>query len=157
MSAKTNGFAQGTVLRVAYSMLGVTSSVMIVRIGLSIFKPKGLTASDYFCFLAFAVYAAMCALYIVVSPYMRRVYGVINGETASYPTMAEDAVKMTKIVFGAFCLFWPTLWCIKFSLLCLYRRLLVGLHKGYTIVWWGITGLCIVVSWLGMTCDVFDS
>ena len=47
MSAKTNGLAQGTVLKVAYSMLGLTSSVVLTRIVLNILKPRRLTASDW--------------------------------------------------------------------------------------------------------------
>lgn len=145
MSSQTNGFAQGTVLKVAYSMLGLTSSVILARIGLNILKPKSHTASDYFVFLAFAFYATMCALYISVSPYMQRVYGVINKEIAPYPDMPGDTVIMTKMIFAAPCFFWLTLWAIKFSLLLLYRRLLVGLNKKYTIIWWSIVGLCLLV------------
>jgi hypothetical protein len=106
MSSQTNGFAQGTVLKVAYSMLGLTSSVILARIGLNILRPKSLTASDYFVFLAFAFYATMCALYISVSPYMQRVYGVVNGEIPPYPEMAGDTIVMTKMIFAAPCFFW---------------------------------------------------
>jgi hypothetical protein len=72
MSAKTDGFAQDTVLKVAYSMLGLTSSVILARVGLNILKPKRLTASDYFVFIAFVLYVTKCALCIAMSPYMRR-------------------------------------------------------------------------------------
>lgn len=146
MSTRTNGFAQGTVLKVAYSMLGLTSSVVLARIGLNIAKPKRLTASDYFVFAGFAFYVTKCALYIAVSPYMQRVYGVVNGEIAPYPELVHDAVVMTKMVFAAFNLFWGVLWAIKCSLLLLYRKLLVGLSRCYTIVWWGIVGICVLVS-----------
>ncbi|XP_014560490.1 hypothetical protein COCVIDRAFT_88942 [Bipolaris victoriae FI3] len=144
MSTRTNGFAQGTVLKVAYSMLGLTSSVVLARIGLNIAKPKRLTASDYFVFAGFAFYVTKCALYIAVSPHMQRVYGVVNGEIAPYPELAHDAVVMTKMVFAAFNLFWGVLWAIKCSLLLLYRKLLVGLSRCYTIVWWGIVGICVL-------------
>ncbi|KAH7089559.1 hypothetical protein FB567DRAFT_618786 [Paraphoma chrysanthemicola] len=144
MSSLTNGFAQGTVLKVAYSMLGLTSAVILARIGLNILRPKSLIASDYFVFLAFAFYATMCALYISVSPYMHRVYGVLNEEIPPYPEMAEDTIIMTKMIFAAPCMFWLTLWSIKVSLLLLYRRLLIGLERRYTIIWWGILAICVV-------------
>jgi hypothetical protein len=79
-SSKTNGFAQGTVLKVAYSMLGLTSFVILARSVLNILNPRGLGASDYLVFLAFVFYATLCALYITVSGYIQRVYGVINGD-----------------------------------------------------------------------------
>jgi hypothetical protein len=146
MSAKTNGFAQGTVLKVAYSMLGLTSSVILARVGLNILKPKRLTASDYFVFIAFVLYVIKCALYIVVSPYMQRVYAVANGELPPYDGLVHDQVIMAKMVFAAFCIFWMVLWSIKFSLLLLYRGLLIGVSKRYTIVWWSIAGLCLLVG-----------
>jgi hypothetical protein len=146
MSAKTNGFAQGTVLKVAYSMLGLTSSVILARVGLNILKPMRLTASDYFVFIAFGLYVTKCALYILVSPYMQRVYAVANGDLPPYDGLQQDRVIMAKMVFAAFCMFWMVLWSIEFSLLLLYRRLLVGIACRYTIVWWSITGICLVVS-----------
>ncbi|KAF1947957.1 hypothetical protein EJ02DRAFT_391409 [Clathrospora elynae] len=144
MSAKTNGFAQGTVLSITYSMLGFTTFVVLARVGLNILRPKRLTASDYFVFLAFAFYVIMCALYISVSPYMQRVYAVINGETPPYATMKEDAVVMTKMIFAAPCMFYLTLWSIKLSLLFLYRKLLIGISKQYIVIWWGIAGFCVL-------------
>ncbi|KAF3032371.1 hypothetical protein E8E11_002939, partial [Didymella keratinophila] len=87
MSSKTNGFAQGTVLEVAYSMLSLTSCVMLARIGLNFVKPKRWTVSDYPVFFAFACYATMCALYITLPPYMQRLYDVANGKIPPYPEM----------------------------------------------------------------------
>ncbi|KAH6639598.1 hypothetical protein C7974DRAFT_449703 [Boeremia exigua] len=144
MSSKTNGFAQGTVLKVAYSMLALTSCVVLARAGVGFLKPKRLTTSDCLVYLAFACYATMCALYIAVSPYMQRVYDVGNGKTPPYPEMQTDVVKMTKMIFAAPCMFWMTLWSIKFSLLFLYRKLLVGLSGRYTIIWWVLVGICLV-------------
>ena len=146
MSAKTNGFAQGTVLKVAYFMLGLTSSIVLARIGLNILKPKKLAASDYVVFLGFAFYVTKCALYITLSPYMQKVYAVVNGEISPYPELLHDQVVMTKMVFVAFCMFWAVLWSIKLSLLLLYRRLLVGIPRRYSIVWWIIAGICLIVS-----------
>jgi hypothetical protein len=146
MSAKTNGFAQGTVPKVAYSMLGLTSSVMLARLGLNILKPKRLTASDYLVFIAFGLYVTKCALYISVLPYMQRVYAVANGDLPPYDGLRQDRVIMAKMIFAAFCMFWIMLWSIKSSLLLLHRRLLVGIACRYTAVWWSITGICLVVS-----------
>ena len=146
MSSKTNGFTQGTVLKVAYSMLGVTSCVVLARVGFNLVKPKRLTVSDYLVFFAFSCYATMCALYITLSPYMQRLYDFINGRSPPYPEMEQENAKMTKMIFAAPCLFWMTLWSIKGSLLFLYRRLLAGLPKGYTAIWWCIAGICLLVS-----------
>lgn len=148
MSSQTNGFAQGTVLKVAYSMLGVTSCVVIARAGLEISRSKRLTASDWLIYFSYSCYVTMCALYISLSPYMQRLYDVVNGKTPPYPGLAQDTVHMTKMIFAAPCMFWMTLWTVKFSLLLLYRRLLVGLPSRYRVIWWSIVALCVVVSTL---------
>lgn len=84
MSSKANGFTQGTVLKVAYSMLGVTSCVVLARVGVNLIT-KLLTVSDYFVFFAFSCHATMCALYITLSPYMQRLYDVANNRSPPYP------------------------------------------------------------------------
>jgi hypothetical protein len=145
MSSITNGFSQGTVLQVAYSVLTLTSCVVLARAGLGFLRPRPFTASDAFVIFAFACYATMCALYISLSPLMQRLYDVANHKTPQYPAQAAENTRMTKMLFAAFCLFWMTLWSIKFSLLFLYRKLLVGLARRYTIIWWAIAGICIVV------------
>ncbi|KAF2844787.1 hypothetical protein T440DRAFT_547000 [Plenodomus tracheiphilus IPT5] len=142
MSSQTNGFAQGTVLKVAYSMLGLTSSVIVVRVVLNILRPRKITASDCFVGCAFAFYVTMCALYVSVSPHMQRVYAVKNGTAVSYKGLEQDRITMAKMVFASFCMFWTILWSIKFSLLLLYRRLLVGIPRRYTVIWWGIAIIC---------------
>ncbi|KAL6705710.1 hypothetical protein ACN47E_006499 [Coniothyrium glycines] len=144
MSSRTNGFAQGVVLKVTYSMLSLTSSVMLARVGLNFFRPKRLTASDGFIFIAFAFYVTMCGLYIAVSPYMQRVYGVVNGTIAPYARLEHDRLMMARLILIAFCMFWMTLWSVKISLLLLYRRLLVGMPRRYTIIWWSIVTICLV-------------
>jgi hypothetical protein len=60
--------------------------------------------------------------------------------------MAEDTVIISNMIFVAPRMFWATLWCIKLSLLLLYRRSLVGLHKIYIVVRWVVVGLCLLVS-----------
>jgi hypothetical protein len=155
MSSKTNGFSQGTVLQVAYSVLTLTSCVVLARTGLGFLRPRPLTASDAFVIFAFACYATMCALYISLSPLMQRLYDVSNGRSPRYPELAAENTRMTKMLFAAFCLFWMTLWSIKFSLLFLYRKLLVGLARRYTIIWWAIAGICIVVCLHARLCGLW--
>lgn len=146
MQAQTNGFAAGTVLRVAYAMLGLTSSVVLATIILNICNRRKLPLSDYLVGLAFTLYVTMCALNIAASPYMHNAYAVADGTMLPYPELEQDIVVMIKMILVSFCMFWTVLWLIKFSLLILYRRLLVGISKRYTIIWWGIVAVCLIVS-----------
>lgn len=146
MSSNTNAFAQGTVLQVAYAMLALTSVVVVSRVAVQVHKMKNLSIPDYFVFFGFISHVIMCALYISASPYMKRVYDVINGKSPPYPELPEDSKVMTKMIFAAPCMFWMTLWAIKLSLMFLYRRLLVGIKKIYTIIWWILLALVILVG-----------
>lgn len=146
MSNVRHEFPDKTVLGVAYSMLIMTSSVLAVRIAVNIKIPKPLNTSDHLLFLSFACFATMCSLYISMVPRMKRIYGVSLGEHPPYAGMKDDSAIIYRLIFGSFCLFWMTLWCIKFSLLFLYRKLLAGLSRTYTFVWWALFGLCVIVS-----------
>lgn len=146
MSSLTNAFTPSTMLGVAYSMLAVTGSVFVARIVLQVQKAKWPTVSDYCVFLGFAFHIAMCGMYIAVVPLMKRVYFVLDGKGPPYPGFDAERIKMAKLFFAAISMFFTVLWSIKFSLLFLYRRLLTGVNKFYTMIWWAILVVCIAVS-----------
>lgn len=88
MLSKINEFAQGTVLKVTYSMLRLTSCVILARAGLSFIRMEKLLASDYLVCFVLARYATMCALYISLSPYMQWLDDVVNGRIQPYTKMS---------------------------------------------------------------------
>jgi len=144
MSTLTNAFTPSTVLAVAYSSLAVTGAVMVGRIVLQVYRGKWPTVSDYFVFLGFAFHITMCGLYVAVVPLMKRVYTVLDGRGPTYPNFNDERIIMAKLIFAAISMFFTVLWGIKFSLLFLYRRLLTGVNKFYTMVWWAILILCVL-------------
>jgi hypothetical protein len=85
----------------------------------------------------------MRSLHRNVTLYAQRVNEVANGKLLPYDGLMHDQVVMAKMVFAAFCIFWMVLWPIKFSMLLLYRGLLIGVSKRYSIVWWSIAGMCL--------------
>jgi hypothetical protein len=116
-------------------MLGLTSLVVLARVGLTILSPRHLTASNYLVFVAFIFYIAMCVLHIFLSPYMRRVFAVVNGDTAPYETLAEDVIMMSLNVFSR-------------RTVCFGRRYGSSSFHYY---------LCIGDFWLGYTRDILSS
>lgn len=145
MSTSMHGFTQGTVRAVAYSMLVLTTTVFFIRVALNFRIPKALAASDYFLFAAFVFHIAMCSLYIAVSPYMKRVYDVVDGQVEPYAGFAKDIIIMPKMVLATYCLYLMILWSVKISLLFLYRKFIVGISWRYTIFWWITMGACLLV------------
>lgn len=146
MSSHTDAFTPTAVHGVAYSMLAVTGSVMVARIVLQFQRAKWPTLSDSFVFLGFAFHIAMCGVYVVAVPLMKRVYLVLDDKGPAYPGFDNERIAMAKIFFAAPAMFFMILWSIKFSLLFLYRRLLTGVNKYYTLIWWVILVLCVLVS-----------
>jgi hypothetical protein len=132
-------------LNTSYALIAVTSVFAIARLTTRVLHAKAWVVEDYLVYLAFAFYIAMSVLYIVVTPAMFRLAKVTSGTIPPYPTLITDALFITKIFFANSMVFWFVLWSIKFSLLALYRRLMVGLHNAYMKAWWGVFVFCALV------------
>ncbi|KAF1962118.1 hypothetical protein CC80DRAFT_531090 [Byssothecium circinans] len=65
-----------------------------------------------------------------------------NGQP--YTTMMDDALFLRNILFANSMMFWFVLWTVKFSLLALYRRLVVGLGAAYVRLWRIVLVFCVL-------------
>ena len=142
----SNSFSQTTVLTVGYVAISVVSVVMIARVVLHVMRPKRLGTEDYCAFLAYAFFVSQCALYITISPLSDRVMAVQEGRAPYYPELIEEGFLLGRLYFPALIIFWIILWLVKFGLLLLYRKLLVGLPCVYNKIWWSIVVFCAIVS-----------
>lgn len=151
MSSTQNYVTKQQLLSTSYAMIALTSLFALVRIGIQTTRPKKLVAEDYLMYLAFAFYIAMAVMYIVVTPAMFRISGVMSGASPPYATLLDDSLFIIKIFFANTMMFWLVLWTVKFSLLTLYRRLMLGLSSVYMKLWWAVFGFCVLVSrrWRG--------
>lgn len=110
MSSSQNYVTQDMLLRTAYAMIAVTSSVFLARAATRIWRPKPLMAEDYILAFAFLLFLATTILYIIVSPVMYKISDVMLGKAPPYAEMLDDSLFMIKIFFANTMLFWFTLW-----------------------------------------------
>jgi hypothetical protein len=142
----SNSFSQTTVLSVGYVAVSVVSAVMVARIVLLFMRPKKLAAEDYCVFVAYAFFVSQCALYITIAPVSDRVMAVQEGRAPYYPELIDEGFLLGRLYFPALIIFWVILWLVKFGLLFLYRKLMVGMPTVYTRIWWSIVAFCAIVS-----------
>jgi hypothetical protein len=142
----SNSFSQTTVLTVGYVAVSAVSMVMMARIVLLVMRPKRLGAEDYCVFLAYAFFVSQCALYIAIAPLSDRVMAVQEGQAPYYPELIDEGFLLGRLYFPALIIFWIILWLVKFGLLFLYRKLLVGSPSVYSKIWWFIVVFCAIVS-----------
>jgi hypothetical protein len=143
---QANAFSQTTVLKVGYASIGVVSLIVVARIALQSVRPRRLAPGDYLIFFAYTLFVSQCALYIAMAPVRLRVDDVTYGRRRPYATIMDDAKMIGKLYFPALLFFWTIIWSVKFALLLLYRKLIIGLGSIYNKLWWFMVVFCGVVS-----------
>jgi hypothetical protein len=152
MTSNGDWIAQHNLLRVDYAMLSLTSIVFLARIGVQIWRRKNVETQDICLYIAFLAYLAFTILYIVITPIFFKIQALQAEKLAPWPTMMEDIKFASKVMWSSGMEYWTCLWFVKFSLLALYKKLLVGMPRGYVKIWWATLVFCIVVSkWLQLT------
>jgi len=132
--------------RASYAMVVLASAIMLVRIGVQVWRRKAMELQDYLIYLAFALFLALSICYLVNISTIFDISKVLVGSLEPWPTFQSDFVLNVRIVFVTTVLFWLTLWSVKLSLLALYKKLLEGLPRVWTRLWWAVFTFCIVVS-----------
>ncbi|KAK7547085.1 hypothetical protein BKA81DRAFT_331784 [Phyllosticta paracitricarpa] len=142
-SATQNYITAEDLRHTGIAFLVLTTTVVIARFALRVWKKKPLQIEDVLVFISYLFFLALTTCYIAVTPYMFRVYAVSEGKMERYDGLEDEAKIVIKIFFCSSMLLWCTLWSVKFSLLALYRRLMNGL-KAYITLWWCLVIFCAV-------------
>ncbi|KAL1799355.1 hypothetical protein ACET3X_003392 [Alternaria dauci] len=159
MSTGADWISQHDLLRIDYAMLAMTSTVFVARIGVQAWRRKPIEAQDVLLYIAFAAYLAFTILYIVITPIFFKIQELQLGRIAPWPTMKEDIVLASRVMWQSGMEYWTCLWFVKVSLLALYKKLLSGMPKKYLYIWWGTLVFCIVtwatciITGPGLACD----
>jgi len=125
-------------------MMILASLLTAARLIVSVIRPKKFQWEDGWLLAGYAFFMTIAILYQIVAPTMFRLEALGKGEIELYPTVAEDGLFIQKIFFVVTSGLWFTLWCVKASLLALYKRLMTGV-KTYIIMWWVVVGISFVV------------
>ncbi|GLA54747.1 hypothetical protein AnigIFM63604_000893 [Aspergillus niger] len=110
-----------------YTMIALSSAVVIARFSLIFWKLRSLQAEDGCILLSWACFLAMSIAYIIVTPVVYKIDAYTDGKIGPWATMLSDALFMIKVFFANTMLLWASLWSVKLSFLFLYRRLLQDL------------------------------
>ncbi|KAJ5576441.1 hypothetical protein N7535_003367 [Penicillium sp. DV-2018c] len=156
----TGTFGPSTIKGTGIALIVLTSIVVGIRFIGSIRSIADLKAEDCLLCVAYLFFLTLSILYIYIAPVIFRLAAAKTEPTPLYTTFMEDARKLQITFFVTTSSLWLTLWMTKFSLLAMYKRLLVG--KQYLLAWWIITGGCILFligcilsSWL--SCSSFHA
>lgn len=146
MAQQASWIALDDLLRTDYAMLSVTSAVFVARIIVQLWHRKNIEWQDGWLYIAFAAYLTMCILYTHITPTLFKLEKLNHGEIEYWDSMQEDVKLTTEVMFTSGVLFWTCLWAVKFSLLALYKKLLLGLEIIWVYIYWGIVVFCVLVS-----------
>ncbi|KAJ5436960.1 hypothetical protein N7445_007845 [Penicillium cf. griseofulvum] len=160
MGDATGTFGHGTIKGTGIALIVLTSLVIAARFAGSIRSFKDIKTEDYLLLVAYIFFLELSILYIYISPVILRIAEVTAGTIPPYATLPDDGLKLQTVFFVTTSSLWICLWMIKFSLLAMYKRLLVG--RKYLIAWWIIMVFCVLFiigcilsSWL--SCSSFQS
>ena len=126
------------------TLVVLTSIIAGVRIIFAYEKRKGFHWEDGWLLAAFCIFIVIASLYMNAIPIMFRLEALGKGQIELYPTVADDGLMLQKTFFVTTSGLWICLWCVKFSLMAVYKRLMAGLPR-YIMVWWALIVLCVVV------------
>lgn len=144
-SLRPIGVTENEILRTDYAMITLASLFILTRLGFQATRRKSLELQDYFLYMAYVCYLALCALYIAVVPILLEIQDITTGKKPMPPNLLEIAGVTGRILWAAQMCFYACLWLVKLSLLCLYRKLLVGLPRIYNRIWWMLVIFCFLV------------
>ncbi|OJZ92843.1 hypothetical protein ASPFODRAFT_278749 [Aspergillus luchuensis CBS 106.47] len=138
-----------------YTMIALSSAVVIARFSLIFWKLRSLQVEDGCILLSWACFLAMSIAYIIVTPVVYKIDAYTDGEIGPWATMLSDALFMIKVFFANTMLLWGSLWSVKLYFLFLYRRLLQDL-PGEMKWWYAVLCFCIV-TFIGAIVSNFTS
>lgn len=134
------------ILGADYAMIALVSIFVFSRLVFYVARHKKFELQDFLIYLAYAFYLSRCALYIIVTPILFKIQDITTGVLPLPADFNQTAGLVSRLIFSAQLCFYSCLWLVKFSLLCLYKKLLLGLPPVYIWLWWALFVLCFLVG-----------
>lgn len=112
---------------------------------------RGVRWDDGWLFAGYVLFMAVGGVYAARGPELARLGQVQQQQrgpfapVAPYPGWAAERAAVRRLVIFASPGLWLALWCVKFSLLALYRNIMLQ-ASAYARAWWAVNIYCIVVS-----------
>ncbi|OBT71627.1 hypothetical protein VF21_08950 [Pseudogymnoascus sp. 05NY08] len=105
----------------------------------------GFGLDDYFCWAALVFYLAYSGLYFSIFPEIYTFQDITEGKIQRPPDFGQQYTKMLLSILATNIMFWTALWCVKISMLLMFRRLIERVGSIYRRIWYGVLILTVVV------------
>ncbi|KAK6844147.1 hypothetical protein PG995_014257 [Apiospora arundinis] len=100
---------------------------------------------DAWLIAAYLLFIVLAGFQVGKYELLFRVMDVFHEKAPSYAEVAEDGSKVQTLMFFTSTGLWVAIWCVKFSLLALYKNM-VAQQPLYTRLWWAVLVYCTLVS-----------
>lgn len=130
---------------VGITMVILASLIFGARTYLVIIKRRMFAWEDGWLIAGYVFFVVTSSLYIYLAPFIFKLQHLGEGRIPMYPTFLDDVVLCRSTFFFTSIGLSLCLWCIKASLLSLYKRLLEGGAQIFKILWWIVVGIALLV------------
>ncbi|KAK8129420.1 hypothetical protein PG999_001800 [Apiospora kogelbergensis] len=132
-------------LGASIALIVITTAISGARAIFGIQNGAKIRWDDVWLIAGYVIFMVLSGYHVGKYELMFRVVDVSNGWIPPYEGMEEEGLKLQKLIFLATTGLWLTLWCVKFSLLALYKRMAAQVPL-YIRLWWVMTGYCIMMA-----------
>lgn len=129
--------SRSSIRSTAIALIILTTISILARIGGGYTQWRQLQIEDLWLVLCYLFFITIAVLYLYIVPAFYRLTDLGAGLIEPYPTVNNDALFIQKGLFAASSCLWFCLWSAKFSLLCMYKKLMDKLPL-YIKLWWAL-------------------
>ncbi|KAK7979651.1 hypothetical protein PG989_012108 [Apiospora arundinis] len=104
-------------------------------------KGTKLKWDDAWLIAAYLLFIVLAGFQVGKHELLFRVMDVFHEKAPPYAEVAEDGSKVQTLMFFTSTGLWVAIWCVKFSLLALYKNM-VAQQPLYTRLWWAVVVYC---------------
>lgn len=143
----TNSLTPKSLHATGIAMAVISSTVFAVRMYLGFVKRRRVSWEDGFLIVAWTFFFAVTVMYLQATSLIFRIEALATGKVtpANYPgDLAADTLRIQITFFITTIGLWLCLWCVKASLMTLYKRLMANLQPWITC-WWIVVVVCLLV------------
>ncbi|KAJ4256094.1 hypothetical protein NW762_009170 [Fusarium torreyae] len=135
--------SRASIRNTGVALIIVASIAVAFRLYFSIVHHKRFRIEDIWLASCYIFFIVLAILYLYIVPAFFRLTDLGEGLIEPYATANDDALFIQKGLFTVSACLWFCLWSAKFSLLWMYKKLLVQLPF-YMKLWYALVGFCVV-------------
>lgn len=138
-----------------FTVLAISIITILARVALRLQRTHSLAFDDYFLIVALITLVGACA---VQQHYRDITYMILNtssGNEIPPASIAKDSVTETQILTATSVLLWTSIFCVKFSFLFFFRKLISRL-RALQIYWWVVFAVVLAGALTSIPMSFFE-